>query len=229
MTIVLRYLAVTALAFLAATTPSASLANANPVDAAAQATEPAEPLAVVENFLLARNIGDYSGAASWCATPMELQDEDSWYVDPAATSDWLRQLMEGYLIDTFNQPRANGNVVTWSERLTKRGPVLDPAEIPARMTVEVHAVVEDGKITYLSGAYPPIPLHLQVHATTQIASVEPSGGKVLIPPAALFVVWALGLGVLVLLAYLLSGLVRLAARRSCMHDAHHSGRLNGSV
>lgn len=117
---------------------------------AAASTE--APIEVVDRFLAARAVDDYAAAASWCAALLELQDIDgSWFVDTDTTSNWLWQLSQKYEIDMLAAPTAEGDVVTWIERLTRRD---SPA---SNMSVEVHAVVRDGKIAYLSGPYPPLP------------------------------------------------------------------------
>ena len=194
-----------------------NLALASPRDVRAQVSGPTDPLSIVQSFLLARDMGDYEGAANWCASLMELQDEDSWFVDPSSTSDWLRQLTTAYLIDTLSPPRAQGNVVTWTERLTRRGSTSAPAEGPARMTVEVHAVIKDGRIATLSAPYPPIPVRTRTLPTTELASVSQSVGRVQVPPEVLFVLTALGLGLTVLLANRLGTYVRRAVTRSSRH------------
>lgn len=123
----------------------------------AQQVQPSDPLTVTENYLLARDSGDLWGAADWCADLLELQDVDgSWFVDRATTTDWLRQLSERYMIDRLSPLVIDGNTVSWTERLTPRAPFSGAA--PRSIVVDVHALVGAGKITYLSGSYPPIPL-----------------------------------------------------------------------
>jgi len=151
---------------------------------------------IVDNFLLARNMGDYDGAASWCTPLLELQDiEEDWFVDQAVTADWLRQLAQQYLIDTIEQPHVEGKGVTWTERLTQRGPFVREAG-PARMTVVVHAVIRDGAIAYLSGPYPPLPLRNVPAATGQPTYVSESNVSRGVPPAVLFMGCAVGLALL---------------------------------
>src|SRR6187431_1022394 len=73
------------------------------VAADAQPPEANDPLAVVEEFLLARGMGDAWGATAWCAPVLELQDVDgSWWVDPPTTSDWLRQLSDRYDVEQLS-------------------------------------------------------------------------------------------------------------------------------
>ena len=112
----------------------------------AQSAPPAEPLVVVESFLLARNSGDPLGASGWCTTLLELQDIDAqWFVDEPTHSYWLRQLTDKYLVETLSPPVAAGNVVTWTDRLSPRKLQLsDPWS--RVMRVEVSAVIQDGKI-----------------------------------------------------------------------------------
>ena len=116
-----------------------------------------DPLAVVEQFLLARDVGDAWGATAWCAPVLELHDVDgSGWVDPPTTSDWLRQLSDRYDIEQLSPLVAEGRVVSWTERLSRRS--LEYPETRPSFSIEVRAVVRDGKIAYLSGPYPPIPL-----------------------------------------------------------------------
>jgi hypothetical protein len=77
-----------------------------------QQQDPTAPMAIVENFLLARNMSDFSVAAGWCAPLLELQDsEASWFVDAPTTSDWLRQMASRYVVDALTHPAAEGNAV----------------------------------------------------------------------------------------------------------------------
>ena len=124
----------------------------------AQQSPPDEPLVVVESFLAARNARDPFGATGWCAGLLELQDVDGqWFVDEPTTRYWLRQLTDRYVLDTLSPPIANGNIVQWNERLTPRT-VHSSDPWSKIMTVEVGAVVRDGRIAYLSAPYPPLPL-----------------------------------------------------------------------
>ncbi len=131
--------------------------------ASAQQATPTDPLTVVESYLLARESGDLWGAAGWCTDLLELQDVDgSWFVDAATNSDWLRQLTGSYMIDRLSPLVASGNVVSWTERLTRRGPFSGSAPLIKSIVIEVHAVIRADRIAYLSGPYPPIPLRLPV-------------------------------------------------------------------
>jgi hypothetical protein len=124
----------------------------------AQQAPPDAPLVVVESFLAARNAGGPFGATGWCAAVLELQDIDGqWFVDEPTLRYWLRQLTDKYVLDTVSPPVANGNTVTWTERLSPRS-VSSSDPWSKVMTVEVGAVVRDGMIAYLSTPYPPLPL-----------------------------------------------------------------------
>jgi hypothetical protein len=174
----------------------------------AQSTESLDSLTVVQNYLLARNLGDLTVAASWCAPLLELQDaDDEWFVDQSATADWLRQLIHQYRIETEVEPHLDGHTVIWTERLTQRG---EPAGLasPARMTIEIRAVIRDGKIAYLSGAYPPIPVRTSRAAPGEPAYVMHSNVASGVPPAVLFLGSALALAGLVMLVATLGRLVR---------------------
>jgi hypothetical protein len=162
--------------------------------AGAQQAPPDAPLVVVESFLAARNAGDSFGATDWCAAVLELQDIDGqWFVDEPAMRYWLRNLTDKYLLDTVSPPVANGNTVTWTERLSPRSPSSsDPWS--KVMTVEVGAVIRDGTIAYLSAPYPPLPLRPPAGAAVVEASGSgPSSNTAMVPPAAMFVGSALGL------------------------------------
>ena len=98
---------------------------------------------------------------------LELQDQDDdWIVDTAATADWLHELSNVYLVETLSPPIANGNLVSWTERLTARTLPLERL-IQARFTIDVHAVIRDGKIAYLSGPYPAI--RFRMHSAAEVA------------------------------------------------------------
>jgi hypothetical protein len=142
---------------------------------------------VVEDFLGTRGAGDVWGAAGQCAALLELQDVDgSWFVDTAATADWLSQLTARYSIDVLSAPRVEGATVTWTERLIPRNRRF-PDALGASIRVDVHAVVQDGKIVYLSAPYPPIPLRQNGLATSTPgvdgAPATPSAA----PPVIVFV------------------------------------------
>jgi hypothetical protein len=139
-----------------ASTPA--VASTSAPASADQQPDPTAPVAIVESFLLARNVCDFSGAAGWCASLLELQDSGgSWLVDAPTTSDWLRQLANRYVIDPLTHPAAAGTTVSWTERFSRRG-IPFPEALRSSISVEVHAVIRDRKIAYLSGPYPPIPL-----------------------------------------------------------------------
>jgi hypothetical protein len=129
----------------------------------------------------ARNAGDYWGAAGWCAALLELQDVDgSCFVETATTSDWLRQLTAEYVLDTLCAPVADGNIVTWTERLTPRS-MHFPDAVDSSRRIEVHAVIRDGKIGYLSAPYPPFPLRKPGAAATE-PSNDRSGAVIGVEP-----------------------------------------------
>jgi hypothetical protein len=164
-----------------------------------QPPEPTEPLAVVENFLLARDMRDPWGAAGWCAALLELQDVDgSWFVDTPTTSDWLRQLTDRYFIERLGPLVAEGNTVSWTERLSRRS-IPYPEALRSSVSLEVHAVVREGRIAYLSGPYPPIPLRRPTPTTGEPGPGEGAGGTPAAGPATLFVGSALGLALTVFL------------------------------
>jgi hypothetical protein len=165
-----------------------------------QPPEPTSALTVVETFLLARNSGDPSAATLWCASWLELQDVDgSWFVDPPTTSAWLRQLTGRYFVDTVRQPFVEGDTVSWTERLTRRGmPFADAFRSSIR--VDVHAVIRDGKIAYLSGPYPPVPFRDPESPAGQTGIAESSVNSATVAPGTLFVGTAGGLSVVLLLA-----------------------------
>ena len=101
---------------------TAAVASTSAPASADQQPDPTAPVAIVESFLLAHNVGDFSGAAGWCASLLELQDSDgSWLVDAPTTSEWPRQLANRYVIDPLTHPAAAGTTVLWTERLSRRG------------------------------------------------------------------------------------------------------------
>jgi hypothetical protein len=184
-----------------------------------QRLEPTHPLAVVESFLLARDSHDPWGAASWCAALLELQDVDGqWFIDRPTTSGWLRELTDRYIIDRLSPLAANGNTVTWTERIALRNAQYQTGWSMA-MIVEVHAVVGDGKIVYLSGPYPPIPLRRPNTTDGEDASGVSASSTATIAPGMLFVGSALGLSLIALLAAGGGALVgrRGSARASAPH------------
>ena len=169
-----------------------------------QAVDP-DPVAIVERFNLARSVGDFDSAALSCAAVLELQDlDEDWIVDTAATADWLHELSNVYLVETPSPPIANGNLVSWTERLTARTLPLE-RPIQARFTIDVHAVIRDGKIAYLSGPYPPI--RFRMHSAAEVeprvqrsSSDVAKGSSASVPPAALFLGTAVVLSLSALLA-----------------------------
>jgi hypothetical protein len=180
----------------------ALLVTAAAVAAAESSSRPSsdtEPLVVVENFLTARVAGDPWGATGWCAPLLELQDVDGqWFVDAPTTSDWLRQLTGKYVVDVMSPPRADGNSVTWTERLTPSSMRFSES-LASRITIEVHAVIRDNTIAYLSGQYPPIPLRRPGQTPDEPRSSAGSASQASVAPATLFVGSALGLALGVLL------------------------------
>jgi hypothetical protein len=186
-----------------------------------QPPEPTEPLVVVENYLLARDMRDAWGAAIWCAALLELQDVDgSWFVDPPTTSDWLRQLTDRYFIERLSPLVAEGNTVSWTERLSRRS-IPYPEALRSSVSLEVHAVVYEGRIAYLSGPYPPIPLRRPT-PTGEPGTGEGAGGTPAAGPATLFVGSALGLSLTALLAARGGPLVRGAVQRGWHRPSSHA-------
>jgi hypothetical protein len=180
----------------ACTAPAAAAGSA--FEAQQVQPEPTDAATIVESFLLARNMADFSGAASWCAPLLELQDQDGqWYVDTLETTFWLRQLSEKYLVETLNPLRVEGHMISWTERLTQRY-VPFPEASGARLTIDVHAVIRDRKIVYLSGPYPPVPFRSPMAGPNE-PGIEAARNAVNIPPANLFVGSALGLTLTTLL------------------------------
>ena len=159
-----------------------------------------EPLFVVESFLAARNAGDPFGAAGWCAALLMLQDaDDVWFPDEPGTRYWLRQLLDKYFLNTVSSPIASGDTVIWTERLTPRG--VNPAEPWSNaMTIQVHALVKDGKIANLSAPYPPLPIRPPpgVTASEPLAS-EALRSTATVAPATMFLRSAMVLALTVLL------------------------------
>jgi hypothetical protein len=176
--------------------------------------QPTAPVAIVESFLLARSMGDFWEAAGWCASLLELQDSDgSWFVDAPSTREWLRQLASRYVVDTMTHPAVEGNTVAWTERLARRG-IPFPEALRASIGVQVHAVVRDGKIAYLSGPYPPIPFRNPGLTSGEPDLRERSTSGLAVPPFTLFVASALGLALAALLANLLGPTIQRRCGRS---------------
>jgi hypothetical protein len=164
----------------------AALLMAHAEAAAAQQSPPDEPLFVVESFLAARNAGDPFGATGWCAASLVLQDaDDVWFPDEPGTRYWLRQLTDKYLLDTVSPPVANGTTVTWTERLTQRS-LPFPQALASSMTIDVQAVVRDGKITALSAPYPPLPVRPPPGATAGPTGREAATTAATVAPATMF-------------------------------------------
>ena len=179
----------TAVILLAADAASASA----PAAANGQESESSEGVTVTESFLLARNLGDFWGAAGWCESLVEVQDVDgSRFFDAATIRDWLRQLTAVYFIETVIKPQAASERVSWTERLTRRGLPI-PDALPASVTVDIHARIRAGKIVQLGGPYPRVPFRRSRLAATEQGAREPSSSVVNVPPATLFVGSALGL------------------------------------
>ena len=135
---------------------TAAAATAAPAPPSMQQQTPADPLDVVESFLAARNAQDPSGATDWCASLLELQDMGGHgFVDASTMRAWLRRLSQHYRVDALSTPLVVGGTVMWTELLTPRNPPSGDALVSST-TVDVHAVVRDGKITSLSASYPRI-------------------------------------------------------------------------
>jgi hypothetical protein len=175
------------LALAVVTTVASTVAASAPVSADEQLeSSSSTALVAVEEFLAARAAGDVWGAAGHCAALLELQDVDgSWFIDTAATSDWLNQLTARYSIDILSAPHVEGATVTWTERLVPRN-MRFPEALSASMRVDVYAVIRDGKIVYLSAPYPPFPLR-----QNGLATGTPGGGpeptKAAAPPVTMFI------------------------------------------
>jgi hypothetical protein len=155
--------------------------------AAAQQSPGYAPLFVVESFLAARDARDPFGATGWCAAMLELQDIDGqWFVDEPTTRYWLRQLADKHLLETLSRPVANGNTVSWTERLTPRA-LRSEDPWSKSMTFPVSAVIRDGTIAYLSGPYPPLPLSPATAGVAVQSSGSPgSGNRATVAPATMF-------------------------------------------
>jgi len=184
--------------------------------AAAQQSPGYAPLFVVESFLAARDARDPFGATGWCAATLELQDIDGqWFVDEPTTRYWLRQLTDKYLLETLSRPVANGNTVTWTERLTPRA--VNPEDPWSKtMTVPVSAVIRDGTIAYLSGPYPPLalrPAQAAVAVQSSGSPVSATTTTATIAPATMFLGSALGLMLTAFLVARGAPAVRAAFRR----------------
>ena len=65
--------------------------------------------------------------------------------DREAASDWRRQLIQGYVIDTLRQPGANAAIVSWTDRLARRGisgPDVGSARTPPTFSNSLMGVVK---------------------------------------------------------------------------------------
>jgi hypothetical protein len=174
--------------------PSASVSASSPLATASapspQQPEPADPASVVASFLASRDAGDWLAAAAACAPVLELQDVDgSWFVDRPTTSNWLRQLTDAYAVETLRPLTVSGDTVGWTERLVRRVDDVR-ATVPSRLTIEVRAVVHNGKIDYLSAPYPPFPLR-----TSDPAGRSSTDSSAAAPPVMLFLGSAAGLSI----------------------------------
>ena len=146
--------------------------------------------------------------------------DGSWFVETPTTSDWLRQLTDRYFIERLSPLVAEGNTVSWTERLSRRS-IPYPEALRSSVTIEVHAVVREGRITYLSGPYPPIPLRRPTPTTGEPGPGEGAGGTPAAGPATLFVGSALGLSLTALLAARGGPLVRGAVQRGWHRPSSH--------
>jgi hypothetical protein len=186
-----------------------------------QQTEPTDPVTVVENFLLARDLRDLSGATLWSAAVLELQDtEGQRFMDAPTTSDWLRQLTDTYWIERQGPLVADGTTVSWIERLTRRS-IPFPEALHSSLLVEVHAAIRDGKIASLSGRYPPVPLRSPAATPDKPGLSEAASSTATVAPGTLFVGSAIGLSLTVLLAAWGGRAVRGAVQRGRDRPSSH--------
>ncbi len=186
---------VVALLVAAVLTTFASVAAAQ--EAPGQPSNQTEPLLVVDSFLLARNVQNPWGATDWVAPTIALHDVDGeWFIDGPTMSDWLQQLTSKYLVDTLSPPVADGDAVTWTERLTLRN-VPSRDALASSMTLEVHAVVRDGKIIALSAPYPSFALR-RPDAPPAEASAPAAAHSASIGPGTLFVGTSIGVALVAL-------------------------------
>jgi hypothetical protein len=200
---------------------TAAVASGSAPASAGQQPDPTPSVPIVENFLFARNMGDFSAAAGWCASLLEVENSGgSWFLDAPTTRDWLRQLANSYVVEPLTHPLAESNTVAWTERLSPRG-VPFPEALRSSISVQVHAVIRDGKIAYLSGPYPWIPFR-SGSASGEPGLREGSMSSPAIPPFTLFVGSALGLAVAALLVNILGPLISKAVLR--LHSRHHRGQ-----
>jgi hypothetical protein len=109
----------------------------------------------------------------------------------------VRRLTEAYHIERLTPVVAEGDTAAWTERLTWRGATFSEAWTTS-FTVEVHAVVRDGRIVYLSGPYPPIPL-VRPAADPALATPQRSSAGGSVSPGAAVVGSAAGLSLVAVL------------------------------
>jgi hypothetical protein len=113
-----------------------------------------DPVVVVESFLAARNARDPLSASAFFASLLSIQDgERERTVEQVAAIDWLRRLTDTYAIDMLVRPHADGERVTWMERLTPRSVPFRDA-LAASIRVDVQVEVQDGKIISYDATYP---------------------------------------------------------------------------
>src|SRR4051794_20311157 len=96
----------------------------------------------------------------------------------------------------MSPPVAVGGRVTWTERLALRSARF-PDTLGSSMVLEVHALVQDGKITALSAPYPPLPLRRPDMPAVDASASAPS--SVAVAPATLFAGTTFVLALIVLL------------------------------
>lgn len=176
-------LLVVAAVLLAASTHGASAAPSQ-TPGVLQQPDARDPLVVVEGFLAARNAHDSLGAVAWCADPLAIHDaEDQWLADAPSVRAWLEHLTGVYWIDLLERPHADGDRVTWVERLAPRNLPFRDA-LASSIRVDVEAVVQNGKMIALDAAYPPAAPGAfgDVPRATNAAGHDPA----VVPPWALF-------------------------------------------
>jgi hypothetical protein len=177
--------------------------------AASQQAGSADPLVVAENFLLARNARDPWGASAVCSPLLAIQDgQGQWIADPAASRDWFRRLTDTYTIDMLVQPRAEGDRVSWVERLAPRS-LPFPQALQQSLEVQVEVVVQDGKITSYTAPYPVLGAQ-PPQTAAQLLGGPASLHEPAVPPAVAFFGLALALAVVVFLVMNASAVIRRA-------------------
>lgn len=176
------------------------LGTTMPAAAASQQPDPADPLVVTENFLLARNARDPMGAVAYCSQLLAIQDaQGQWVADQAASRDWFRGLTDTYTIDMLVHPRAEGDRVVWVERLAPRS-LPFPQALQQSLQVRVEVVVQDGKITAYTAPYPVLASQSPRAAASQPVGGAPTLNEPAVPPAVAVFGSALVLGGVVVLA-----------------------------